>query len=41
MNTAIAIIPTYDERENLPLIVARTLAATDAVDILVVDGQLA
>lgn len=37
MNDTLAIIPTYNEAENLPLIVARVLAATDAVDVLVVD----
>src|ERR1700712_2662632 len=34
----LVIIPTYDERGNLPLIVDRTLAATpDEVHLLVVD----
>ncbi|MGN7779991.1 polyprenol monophosphomannose synthase [Mycolicibacterium sp. 22603] len=44
----LVIIPTYNERENLPLIVARVRAATPHVHILVVDdgspdgtGQLA
>ena len=44
----LVIIPTYNERENLPLIAARVRAATPDVHILVVDdgspdgtGQLA
>lgn len=38
MGTALVVVPTYDERENLPTVVARTLAATgDDVDLLVVD----
>lgn len=44
----LVIIPTYNERENLPLILDRVRAATPMVDILVVDddspdgtGQLA
>jgi dolichol-phosphate mannosyltransferase len=38
MVSALVVVPTYDERENLPLIVARTLAATrDEVHVLVVD----
>ncbi|MBB2987620.1 polyprenol monophosphomannose synthase [Terracoccus luteus] len=31
------LIPTYNERENLPLIVARTRAAAPEVDVLVLD----
>ncbi|MBD8610689.1 polyprenol monophosphomannose synthase [Frigoribacterium sp. CFBP 13729] len=31
------IIPTYDERDNLDMIVSRTLASGAAVDVLVVD----
>jgi dolichol-phosphate mannosyltransferase len=34
---AVVVIPTYNERENLPLIVARVREATPEVDILVVD----
>ena len=38
MPTTAVVIPTYDERENLPRIVARALAATgDEVHLLVVD----
>ena len=40
MNRTAVVIPTYDERENLPRIVARTLAATDpSVHVLVVDDS--
>lgn len=38
-NSTVVIIPTYNEAENLPLIVERTLEATDRVDILVVDDN--
>ncbi|WP_235933567.1 polyprenol monophosphomannose synthase [Corynebacterium qintianiae] len=38
-NTTVVIMPTYNEVENLPLIVDRILAATDQVDILVVDDN--
>ncbi|MFL6081496.1 MAG: glycosyltransferase, partial [Ornithinibacter sp.] len=31
------IIPTYDERENLPLILDRLLTAVPAVNVLVAD----
>jgi dolichol-phosphate mannosyltransferase len=38
MGSALVVVPTYDERENLPIVVARTLAATDEhVHLLVVD----
>lgn len=38
MDRSLVIIPTYDERENLPGIVERTLAATpESVHVLVVD----
>lgn len=38
MVRALVVVPTYDELENLPIVVARTLAATgDDVDLLVVD----
>ncbi len=33
----LVIIPTYDERENLPLILSRLLTAVPAVDVLVAD----
>ena len=38
-NQTLVIIPTYNEVENLPLIVERVLATKDAVDILVVDDN--
>jgi dolichol-phosphate mannosyltransferase len=38
MTSALVVVPTYDERENLPIVVARSLAATpDEVHLLVVD----
>jgi len=37
VNDALVIIPTYDERDNLDMIVSRTLASGAAVDVLVVD----
>jgi dolichol-phosphate mannosyltransferase len=37
VNDALVIIPTYDERENLDMIVSRTLASGAPVDVLVVD----
>jgi dolichol-phosphate mannosyltransferase len=38
MGSALVVVPTYDERENLPIAVERTLAATgDEVQLLVVD----
>ena len=38
MVRALVVVPTYDERENLPIVVARTLAATpDDVHLLIVD----
>jgi dolichol-phosphate mannosyltransferase len=36
---ACVIVPTYDERENLPLIVPAILAASPIVDVLVVDDN--
>lgn len=40
MLRALVVVPTYDERENLPEVVARTLAATpDAVHVLVADDD--
>lgn len=37
--TTVVIIPTYNEIENLPLIVGRVRAATPEVDILVADDN--
>ncbi|MCD0450069.1 polyprenol monophosphomannose synthase [Actinocorallia sp. API 0066] len=37
MNAILVIIPTYNERENLPLITSRVRAAVPGADILVVD----
>ncbi|WP_301924549.1 polyprenol monophosphomannose synthase [Corynebacterium glaucum] len=39
MSTTLVIIPTYNEVENLPLIVGRVLDATPEVDVLVVDDN--
>jgi dolichol-phosphate mannosyltransferase len=36
---ACVILPTYDERENLPRIVPEILAASPAIDVLVVDDN--
>jgi dolichol-phosphate mannosyltransferase len=36
---ALVIIPTYNERDNLPTVVARVLAARRDVDVLVVDDD--
>jgi dolichol-phosphate mannosyltransferase len=48
MDRALVIVPTYNERENLPPLVERLLALPSSVDVLVVDdnspdgtGQLA
>lgn len=38
-NETLVIIPTYNELENLPLIVGRVLDTPDEVDILVVDDN--
>ena len=38
-NPTVVIIPTYNEVENLPLIVARVIQAAPEVDILVVDDN--
>lgn len=38
-NDTLVIIPTYNEVENLPLIVGRVLAAQDGVNVLVVDDN--
>ena len=37
MNDALVIIPTYNERENIETIVSRALAASDSLDVLIVD----
>jgi dolichol-phosphate mannosyltransferase len=39
MNTTLVIVPTYNERDNLPRMVARLLALPVAVDVLVVDDN--
>lgn len=39
MNTALVIIPTYNERENLSEIVARTLRSAPGVELLIVDDN--
>jgi dolichol-phosphate mannosyltransferase len=39
MNPALIIVPTYNERENLPRIVPRLLSLSVKVDVLVVDGN--
>ncbi|ROO88396.1 dolichol-phosphate mannosyltransferase [Actinocorallia herbida] len=39
MNAIVVIIPTYNERDNLPLITARVRAAVPGADLLVVDDD--
>ncbi|PZE22997.1 MULTISPECIES: polyprenol monophosphomannose synthase [unclassified Curtobacterium] len=39
MNDALVVIPTYNEKDNVRAIVARTLRASDRVDVLVVDDN--
>ena len=39
MNQTLIIVPTYNERENLPRMVAKLLALRVAVDVLVVDDN--
>jgi dolichol-phosphate mannosyltransferase len=39
MNTTLIVMPTYNERENLPRMVARLLALPVKVDLLVVDDN--
>ncbi|WP_106401794.1 polyprenol monophosphomannose synthase [Actinocorallia populi] len=39
LDSVIVIIPTYNERENLPRIVSRVRAATPGADVLVVDDN--
>src|SRR6266850_7606311 len=38
-NRACVVLPTYDERENLPAIVPAILAASPELDVLVVDDD--
>ncbi len=39
MNRALVVVPTYNERENLPLLVRKLLALPVKVDLLVVDDN--
>jgi dolichol-phosphate mannosyltransferase len=39
MNHTLIIVPTYNERENLPRMVEKLLSLPDAVDLLVVDDN--
>jgi dolichol-phosphate mannosyltransferase len=39
MPDTLVVIPTYDEADNVRMIVERTLAASDRVDVLVVDDN--
>jgi dolichol-phosphate mannosyltransferase len=39
MNPTLIIVPTYNERENLPRVVQRLLSLPVKVDLLVVDGN--
>ncbi len=39
MNQTLVVVPTYNERENLPPLVARLLALPVPVDVLVVDDN--
>jgi dolichol-phosphate mannosyltransferase len=39
MNKTLVIIPTYNERENLPDMVARLSESPVLVDLLIVDGN--
>jgi dolichol-phosphate mannosyltransferase len=39
MNKTLVVIPTYNERENLPVIVKRLMALPTPVDLLVVDDN--
>src|SRR5258708_5321924 len=39
MNRTLVVVPTYNERENLPLLAQRILALPSAVDLLVVDDN--
>ena len=37
MSTALVILPTYNERENLDMIVRRVLSADPRIEVLIVD----
>ena len=39
MNKALIVMPTYNERENLPRMAQRLLALPTSVDLLVVDDN--
>src|SRR5262245_53145430 len=39
MNKTLVVVPTYNERENLPPLAQRLLALPTAVDMLVVDDN--
>ena len=39
MNSTLIIVPTYNERENLPRMVEKLLSLPVAVDVLVVDDN--
>ncbi len=39
MNRTLVVVPTYNERDNLPLLAQRLLALPMPVDLLVVDGN--
>ena len=39
MKRGIVVIPTYNEAENLPLLVPEVLAQDDRLEILVVDDN--
>lgn len=39
MNNTLIVMPTFNERENLPRMVARLLALPVKVDLLVVDDN--
>ncbi len=39
MNTSLVVVPTYNERENLPALAQRLLALPKPVDLLIVDDN--
>ena len=39
MNKTLVVVPTYNERENLPVLARRLLALPTPVDLLVVDDN--
>ncbi len=39
MNKTLVVVPTYNERENLPPLVQRLLSLSVPIDLLIVDGQ--